>query len=119
SELEGDWAVQEEDVALTGARTVDHPEPLSVVAGVARRRQLDRAAHNPEREGPRRVPLRPVEEVAHDGIEDPPDRALLQWDVDVAVDPLHEVLGLQADDVRLFRRLDHRSSPIPGDRCAL
>src|SRR5206468_2682199 len=103
SELEGDRAVQEEDVALTGARAVDYPEPLRVVPRIARRRHLDRAAHDSEVEGPRRVPLRPVEEIAHDGIEDPPDRALLQWDVDVAVDPLHKVLGLQADDVRLFR----------------
>src|SRR3990170_9034481 len=108
-QLEGDRPVQEQDVALAGARPVDDPEPFRVVTRVARRGHLDRAAHDPEVEGPRGVPLRPVEEVAHDGVQELPDRTLLQRRVNVPVHPLDEVLGLQADDVRLLGRLDHRS----------
>src|SRR3989441_409786 len=117
TQLQGDRAIEQEDVALAGARAVDDAEPLCVIPRVARRRHLNRTAHDPEVEGPRGVPLRPVEEVAHDDVQDLPDRALLQRGVDVPIDPLHEVLGLQADDVRLLSRLDHRSSPseAPGD----
>src|SRR3990170_5442430 len=58
AELEGDGAVQQEDVDLAGGRSIDDPEALCVVSRVARRRHLDRAAHDPEVERPRGVPLR-------------------------------------------------------------
>src|SRR3990170_3814812 len=75
-ELQGDRAVQQEDVALSRGRAVDDPEPLRVVPRVLRRGHLDRAAHNPEVERPCRVALRPVEEVAHDAVLHPlEDRA--------------------------------------------
>src|SRR3990172_7863984 len=106
-ELQGDRPVQEEHVTLPRARPVDHAEPLCIVSRVARRRHLDRAAHDAEVERPHRVPLRPVEEVPDEGVEDLPDRPLLEGRVDVAVYPLHEILRLPAEDVRLFSRLHH------------
>src|SRR3990172_1982959 len=111
-ELEGDGAIEEEYVDLTGARPVDDPEPLDVVPGGRGRRHLDRAAHDPEVEGPRRVPLRPVEELPDEAafhlLKDLPARAALQGRVDVLRDPADKLLRLERVDVRLLRGLDHR-----------
>src|SRR5205823_6642497 len=68
--------------------------------------------------GPCGVSFRPVEELAdqaalervQQGTAGPP----LHRRVDVLLDPLHEVLRTEADDVRLFRPLDHPlSTSVP------
>src|SRR3990172_8856709 len=110
-ELEGDRPIQQEDVALPRGRSVNHAETLHVVPRVRGRGHLDRAAHDPEVKRPCRVPLRPVEELAHEALLEPLDegaaRPALHRRVDVLLDPLHEILGSEADDVRLLRGLDH------------
>src|SRR3989442_1023397 len=110
-ELQGDRAVQEEDVALPRGRTVDHPEPLDVVPRIRGRRHFDRAAHDPEVQRPGGVPFRPVEELpdeaAFQSFEDGPAGTAFHRGVDVLLDPLYEILRAEADDVRLFRALDH------------
>src|SRR6266568_646182 len=53
SQLERDRAIQQEDVTLPRGRSVDDPEALRIVAGVRRRRHLDRAAHDSEVQRPR------------------------------------------------------------------
>src|SRR3990170_5453150 len=110
-ELQRNRTVQEEDVTLTRARSVDYAEPLDVIPRVARCRHLDRAAHDAEVQGPGRVPLRPVEEVSDDRVEDPAERPLLERRVDVPVDPLHEVPRFQPYDVCVFSRLNHGVGP--------
>src|SRR3990170_9549 len=111
AELEGDRAVQKEDVALPRRGPVDHAEPLRIVPRIRRRRHLDRAAHDPEVQRPGRVALRPVEELAHEASLEPLDQsaagASLQRRVNVLRDPLHEVLGSESDNVRLLRGLNH------------
>src|SRR6266571_1118278 len=48
AQLERERAIQQEDVTLPRGRSVDDPEALRIVAGVRRRRHLDRAAHDSE-----------------------------------------------------------------------
>src|SRR6266566_2805482 len=111
AEFQGDRAVQEEDVALPRGRAVDDPEPLDVVPRIRGRRHLDRAAHDTEVQRPGGVPFRPVEELPDEArfepLEDGSARAPLHRGVDVLLDPLYEILRAEADDVRLFRALDH------------
>src|SRR2546422_6273785 len=111
AELQGDRPVQEEDVDLAGGRTVDDAEPLRVVPRVARRRHLDRAAHDPEVERPRAVPLGPVQELVDDALHDQLARAGPGRPSEVVVDPRHELLRAKADDVRLFAARHHRNPP--------
>src|SRR5712692_3618429 len=111
AELQGDRAVQEEDVALPRGRAVDDAEPLDVVPRIRGRRHLDRAAHDAEVQRPGGVPFRPVEELpdeaTFESLEDGPAGTAFHRGVDVLLDPLYEVLRAEADDVRLFRALDH------------
>src|SRR3989441_1544704 len=110
-ELEGDRAVQQEDVALARGGPVDDAEPLDVVAGIGGRGHLDRTTHDAEVQRPRGVPLRPVEELpdeaSFEAFEDRTARAALHRRIDVLLDPLHEIFGSEADDVRLLRSLNH------------
>src|SRR5205809_1276442 len=110
-ELERNRAVQEEHVALPRRRAVDDPEPLDIVARIGGRGHLDRAAHDAEVQRPRGVPFRPVEEFADEArlepFEDGAARSAFHRGVDVLLDPLDEILRTEADDVRLFRALDH------------
>src|SRR3989442_11478904 len=110
-ELEGDRAVQQEDVTLARGGAVDDAEPLDVVAGIGCRGHFDRAAHDAEVQRPRGVPLRPVEELPDEAslepFEDGSARAALHRGIDVLLHPLDEILRAEADDVRLLRALDH------------
>src|SRR2546425_246330 len=110
-ELEGDRAVQQEDVALARRGPVDDAEPLDVVAGIGGRGHLNRTAHDAEVQRPRGVPLRPVEELPDEAsleaFEDGATRAALHRRIDVLLDPLHEIFRSEADDVRLLRSLNH------------
>src|SRR5256712_4108475 len=111
AELQGDRAVQEEDVALPWGRAVNDPEPLDIVPRIRGRRHLDRATHDPEVQRPGGVPFRPVEELTDKArfkpLEDRSAGTPLHRGVDVLLDPLHEILRTEADDVRLLRALDH------------
>src|SRR5437899_8020906 len=111
AKLQGDRAVQEEDVALPWGRAVNDPEPLDVVPRIRGRRHLDRAAHDPEVQRPGGVPFRPVEELPDkarfESLEDRSAGTPFHRGVDVLLDPLHEILRAEADDVRLFRALNH------------
>src|SRR5207247_8869514 len=64
---------------------------------------------------PRRVSLRPVEELPDEAslerLEDRSAGAPLDWGIDVLLDPFDEVLRSEADDVRLLRTLDHPFRP--------
>src|SRR5256712_9932720 len=110
AELQGDRAVQEEDVALPWGRAVNDPEPLDIVPWIRGRRHLDRATHDPEVQRPGGVPFRPVEELPDKArfkpLEDRSAGTPFHRGVDVLLDPLHEILRAEADDVRLFRALN-------------
>src|SRR2546426_1665469 len=110
-ELQGDRAVQQEDVALARGGPVDDAEPLDVVAGIGGRGHFDRTTHDAEVQRPRGVPFRPVEELPDEAsleaFEDGATRAALHRRIDVLLDPLHEIFRSEADDVRLLRSLNH------------
>src|SRR3989454_1464981 len=110
-ELEGDRAVQQENVALARGGPVDDAEPLDVVAWIGGRGHFDRTTHDAEVQRPRGVPLRPVEELpdeaSFEAFEDRTARAALHRRIDVLLDPLHEIFGSEADDVRLLCSLNH------------
>src|SRR6058998_4360807 len=111
AKLERNRTVQQEDVALPRRRAVDDSESLDIVPRIRGRRHLDRAAHDAEVQRPRGVPFRPVEELSDDArlepFEDGAARSAFHRGVDVLLDPLDEILRAEADDVRLFRALDH------------
>src|SRR2546422_1839192 len=111
AEFERNRTVQEEHVALPRRRAVDDPESLDVVPRIRGRRHLDRAAHDPEVQRPGGVPFRPVEELSDkacfEPLEDGTARPAFHRGVDVLLDPLHEILRAETDDVRLLRALDH------------
>src|SRR2546421_10654146 len=111
SQLQRNRAVQQEDVALPRGGAIDHAEAFHVVPGIRGRGHLDRATHDAKVQGPCGVPFRPVEELANqaalEGVEEGTAGAALHGRVDVLLDPLHEVFRPEADDVRLFRPLDH------------
>src|SRR2546421_77439 len=90
---------------------IDHAEAFHVVPGIRGRGHLDRATHDAKVQGPRRVSFRPVEELADQAalerVQEGTARTALHGRVDVLLDPLHEVFRPEADDVRLFRPLDH------------
>src|SRR5947199_10025226 len=64
---------------------------------------------------PRRVSLRPVEELPDEAslerLEDRAAGAPLDWGIDVLLDPFDEVFRSEADEVRLLRTLDHPFLP--------
>src|SRR5207302_1808896 len=87
-------------------------ETFHVVPGIRGRGHLDRATHDAKVQGPRGVSFRPVEELADQAalerVQQGTAGTALHGRVDVLLDPLHEVLRTEADDIRLFRPLDHR-----------
>src|SRR5438309_3094392 len=111
SQLQRNRAVQQEHVALPRGGAIDHAEPFHVVPGIRGRRHLDRATHDAKVQGPCGVSFRPVEELADQAalerVQQGTAGTALHRRVDVLLDPLHEVLRTEADDVRLFRPLDH------------
>src|SRR5207302_9206870 len=112
SQLQRNRAVQQEHIALPRGRAIDHAETFHVVPGIRGRGHLDRATHDAKVQGPRGVSFRPVEELADEAalerVQEGTAGTALHGRVDVLLDPLHEVLRTEADDVRLFRPLDHR-----------
>src|SRR5207245_6545884 len=102
AELQGDRAVQEEDVALPWGRPVNDPEPLDIVPRIRGRRHLDRATHDPEVQRPGGVPFRPVEELSDkacfEPLEEGAARTAFHRGVDVVLDPLYAIIRTVAYD---------------------
>src|SRR5467141_3628296 len=111
AQLQRNRAIQQENIALPRGGAIDHAESLHIVPWIRGRGHLNRATHDAEVEGPSRVSFCPIEEFAHkatlERIEEGTTRPALDRRVDVLLDPLHEILRTEADDVGLFRTLNH------------